>query len=86
VCERLDISDSTWGGRLRRTSTRHSQAGCNSKGSALTVNAHLGMSSLSCLMGIRATAMHGTECLRRDVNYRLVIAAISGTPSISEQS
>jgi hypothetical protein len=86
VCERLGISDSTWGSRLRRASTRHSQAGCNSKSGALTVNAHLDTSSLSCLMVIRATAMHGIECLRGVVHYRLVVAAIRGTPSISEQS
>jgi hypothetical protein len=35
---------------------------------ALTVNAHLAIRSVSCLMDIRAAAMRANECLNRDVS------------------
>jgi hypothetical protein len=44
----LDVGD-----RLENESTRHSQAGCNSDSTASTVNAHLAISTVSCLMGIK---------------------------------
>jgi hypothetical protein len=68
----LDVGD-----RLESESTRHSQAGCNSDSTAFTVNAHLAISTVSCLMDIRATVMHGNEAIR-DVRHRLVLAATRG--------